>query len=160
MKKVIKAIMPYLCILLILVFSFLGLQLYVIYSIEHTIIDELPKEKVFSLVLKKKEYLLQNISNGNFEKCEKIRGIKKVTVYDDCIKFDCGGSGAYVCAGFYYIETLDLQEVFDTFHNHFTGIGNQVVSEGDGYISTSNDNDNSLYIEQITENFYYYRAVY
>jgi hypothetical protein len=58
------------------------------------------------------------------------------------------------------LRRLIYRRFFDTFHNHFTGIGNQVVSEGDGYISTSNDNDNSLYIEQITENFYYYRAVY
>jgi predicted membrane protein len=160
MKKVIKAIMPYLCILLILVFSFLGVWLYEIYLIAHTISDELPKEKVFSLVLKKKEYLLQNISNENFEKCEKIRGIKKVTVYDDCIDFDCGGTGISRYSGFYYIDTLDLQEVFDIFYNHYAGVGNQFVSEGEGYISKVKDQDNSIYIEQITENFYYYNVLY
>lgn len=115
--------------------------------------DKISKDEIISLVLTNKESLLNDISDENFENCKRIPEIKEVNVFDGYIEFYCGGSGAggeTDYSGFYYFGTLDLQEIFDTLGQH------DFVREGDGYIWRQADGDNIVYIEQITEAFYYY----
>lgn len=115
--------------------------------------DKISKDEIISLVLTNKELLLNDISNEDFGNCKKLSEIKEVNVYDDHIEFYCGGSGAggeTTYSGFYYFGSLNQQEIFDALGQH------DFVREGKGYIFRQTDGDNVIYIEPITEAFYYY----
>ncbi len=119
--------------------------------------DEMSKDEIISLVLTNKESLLNDISKENYENCKRIPEIKEVNVHDHYIEFYCGGSGMggeTTYSGFCYFDAHVQQNIFDMLEQR------SYVREGDGYIWRQADGDNIIYIEQITEAFYYYYLEY
>ena len=127
--------------------------------------DELSKEDVFSLVNDNKDTILQDVSEGDFSDCKKIAEIKEITKYDNFVEFYCGGKGmggeTSYC-GFYYFANDDLQAVLDELAQLIGGADTDVEFTVDcnGYIWRAAEGDNSLYVEKIDNNLYYYYQSY
>ena len=127
--------------------------------------DELSKEDIISLVNNNKDTILQDVSEGDFSNCEKIPKIKEITKHDNYVEFYCGGKGmggeTSYC-GFYYFANDDLQAVLNVLAQLIGGADTdvEVTAEGNGYIWRAAEGDNSLYVEKIDNNLYYYYQSY
>ena len=127
--------------------------------------DELSKEDVISLVNDNKDTILQDVSEGDFSNCEKIPKIKEITKHDNYVEFYCGGKGmggeTSYC-GFYYFANDDLQAVLNVLAQLIGGADTDIefTAEGSGYIWRAAEGDNSLYVEKIDNNLYYYYQSY
>ena len=127
--------------------------------------DELSKEDVISLVNDNKDTILQDVSEGNLSDCEKISEIKEITKHDNYVEFYCGGKGmggeTSYC-GFYYFANDDLQTVLNELAQLIGRADTDIefTAEGSGYIWRAAEGDNSLYIEKIDNNLYYYYQSY
>ena len=127
--------------------------------------DELSKEDIISLVNDNKDTILQDVSEGNFSDCEKIPKIKEITKHDNYVEFYCGGKGmggeTSYC-GFYYFANDDLQAVLNVLAQLIGGADTDIefTADGNGYIWRAAEGDNSLYVEKIDNNLYYYYQSY
>ena len=127
--------------------------------------DELSKEDIISLVNNNKDTILQDVSEGDFSNCEKIPKIKEITKHDNFVEFYCGGKGmggeTSYC-GFYYFANDDLQAVLNVLAQLIGGADTDVefTTEDNGYIWRAVEGDNSLYVEKIDNNLYYYYQSY
>lgn len=127
--------------------------------------DELSKEDIISLVNNNKDTILQDVSEGDFSNCEKIPKIKEITKHDNYVEFYCGGKGmggeTSYC-GFYYFANDDLQTVLNELAQLIGGADTDVefTAEGNGYIWRAAEGDNSLYVEKIDNNLYFYYQSY
>ena len=127
--------------------------------------DELSKEDIISLVNNNKDTILQDVSEGDFSNCEKIPKIKEITKHDNYVEFYCGGKGmggeTSYC-GFYYFANDDLQAVLNVLAQLIGGADTDVefTTEDNGYIWRAVEGDNSLYVEKIDNNLYYYYQSY
>lgn len=140
----------------------------------------MPKTDIFDYVTQNQKALETGVANfmqrypdgcdGELKDHLRIplsKGIKKITFSDNKIHFDCGGYGmgsetGYT--GFYYL----LPDKGDSIHIS-QGVANMSVlgygdtrftPEGNGWRYQETNGDNTVYIENIAGNFYYYFEEY
>ncbi len=112
------------------------------------------KEDIISLFNKKQEIFIEAVNSGDYKTAEKVRGVHKITVYDNpaCVEFMCGGAGFGPSThyyGFYYSESDDLCAIFG---------GAELVAHGSGWLYEEENGDNSYYVEPLGNHFFYYEA--
>ncbi len=115
------------------------------------------KEDIIALFNDNKAVIEQSVENDDFKKVEKLRGIQAVTVYDNCVEFQCGGAGMggnthYY--GFFFSADDEL-----TAWNGGVGFPkNKLSKDGKGYRYKEQEGDNEYYVEEIGTHFFYYEA--
>ena len=120
--------------------------------------DRESKSKILSFVIDHQEELTECINSGDFSSLDSYRIIHDVSVQENDffrnVEFDCGGAGmggetAY--RGFFWSPENDMTAIWcaptGTLH-----------PSGDGYAWKEGSGDNTFYVEQICENFFYYEA--
>jgi hypothetical protein len=124
--------------------------------------DNLSKDQIFTLVNQNQELLNNAVSDiyssglsddDIIKSVKKLKGLDEITVKDDIINFDCGGSGfgsSTSYYGFYYTKNENLTAIWCC--------GGAVVPDGKGWSWKESNGDNSYYTEKISDNFYYYEA--
>lgn len=116
------------------------------------------KESIFRLVTEKQQVLLDCIEKNDFSQLRWSLSIREIDVNDDHVDFGCGASGfgsetAY--RGFFYVQNDDLHAVW------CAPPRDQILSaDGDGYMWTEAEGDNTYYVEKICDHFYYYEATF
>lgn len=134
----------------------LSLALLLVLSACSPLDDRADKDTVFRLVENDRAVILECIESGDYGALEWKLSIREINVYDDHVDFYCGGAGfgsqtAY--RGFFYSESGDMYAVWCAPPRN-----GDLTAEGNGWRWTETDGDNTVYIEEICENFYYYDA--
>ena len=120
--------------------------------------DSSVKARIFRYVQKNESLLLSCIEQNDFTAIEKDAIIRKIRLEDNCIEFDCGGEGfgpdtSYW--GFYYSERFNMTAMWG---NRLAG--QMMQKSGNGYLWKESwdtpGGDDSYYVEQISEHFFYY----
>lgn len=107
------------------------------------------KNDIATVVNNNQETLLADIQTKNFSASMMIPRVNQVTDNGTYIDYNCGGSGLGSetnSFGFYYIANDDITSVNDK----------EWTAEGEGFIQREEDSDDTLYLEKICDNFYYY----
>ncbi|MCI9627253.1 MAG: hypothetical protein HFI90_10810 [Clostridia bacterium] len=140
----------------------------------------MPKNDIFDYVTQNQQALeagivdfmqhYPNVRDGDFKDKLQIppsKGIKKITFSDNTIHFDCGGSGmgsATKYTGFYYLlpdKNVNISISQGVANMSALGYDNiKFMPEGNGWRYQETDGDNTVYIENIAGNFYYYFEEY
>ena len=120
--------------------------------------DSSVKSRIFRYVQKNESLLLSCIELKDFTAIEKDAVIREIRLRDKCIDFDCGGEGFGPDTsdwGFYYSERFNMTAMWG---NRLSG--RMMQKSGNGYLWKESwetpGGDNSYYVEQISEHFFYY----
>lgn len=96
----------------------------------------------------------------------KCKEILNITIENNIVNFDCGGYGmgsATGYTGFYYVLSGKkfMTDNSDTTDLSTLGYRNiKFITDGAGWLWKETDGDNSVYIENIVGDFYYYLEEY
>lgn len=121
--------------------------------------DRENKGVICAFVANNRDMLVECIESGDYSPLQTIKIIHRINPDDNgkTVEFDCGGAGfgpetAY--RGFYYSSEDSKFAVW------CAPPPTKLDEYGRGYIWREKSGDNTYYVEEICESFYYYEAEY
>ena len=121
--------------------------------------DREDKGLICGFVSSNRDMLMECIESGDYSPLQKVFIIHDINPSDSgsTVDFFCGGAGfgsETVYRGFFYSSAKSMFAVW------CAPSARELDEYGSGYMWRESNGDNTYYVEEICENFYYYEAEY